>query len=273
VTITAVSPPQATSGRRLGVSPVVVGRILFGLLIAALWQWGGTRTSLTEWVSNPVDIVTRLGLWASDGTIVNNLSVTLIEIIAGLVIGVPTGIFLGFALSASTLVRAAMMPWLTALYTIPLVAIAPLLILWMGVGINSKIFLVAIMTTFILTWNTFAGIRTVSPAMVRQMRLLGAGPIEVFTRCVFWVALPFIVTGIRTAVPYSLTGAVAGEMIATRAGVGFLIMTSAQNLNMSQLYAALVLLMLCGMVLTLLADQLERLTPRHRTRADDALVG
>src|SRR3546814_7879282 len=79
-----------------------------------------------------------------------------------------------------------------------------------------------IMTTFILTWSTFSGARTVSPALIRQMRLLGASRIELFSRCVFWACLPFILTGLRTAIPYSLTGAVAGEMIATKMGIGFL---------------------------------------------------
>src|SRR3546814_8825941 len=78
------------------------------------------------------------------------------------------------------------------------------------------------------------------------MRLLGASRIELFSRCVFWACLPFILTGLRTAIPYSLTGAVAGEMIATKSGIGFLIMTSAQRVNMTQMYSVLVLLMMSG---------------------------
>src|SRR3546814_13230055 len=105
------------------------------------------------------------------------------------------------------------------------------------------------------------------------MRLLGASRIELFSRCVFWACLPFILTGLRTAIPYSLTGAVAGEMIATKSGIGFLIMTSAQRVNMTPMYSVLVLLMMSGLALVFLADLLERLTPRSRPLADDVLIG
>src|SRR3546814_1231076 len=120
IAIQTTSPPASARQRQ---NKVLAGRILFGLAIAAVWQWAGTSTGLAAWISNPAAIAVQLSTWLADGTVATHLTVTLTEILFGLCLGAPAGILLGFALSASALVRTMMMPWLTALYTIPLVAI------------------------------------------------------------------------------------------------------------------------------------------------------
>lgn len=246
-------------------SGLVVRQILLGVALLAIWEIAG-RLSGSHWVNQPSLILVRLWQWSGEG-LLHHVSVTLAEMAIGLALGGSLGVLAGLVLGRSPVVAAILRPAIVALYSVPLVALAPLLIMFFGLDMAPKIFLITIVSFFLLFFNTFTGVTNVDADLVSSVQLMGANRLEQFRKVIAPGCMVWIVSGFKTALPYALVGATTGEMLAARAGMGFLITRSASRLDTTGIYAALVILMLMGLVLSEIAARCDRWILKWRPEA------
>jgi NitT/TauT family transport system permease protein len=252
------SPPFA-SGWRLVL-------IRVGILAAILVSWelvsGNTRggeAALVDkfWVSQPSDIIARLADWISKGTLWFHMAITLQEMAIGFVIGSVGGVLIGFLLAQNLTLARIFDPFIIAFYSIPKLALAPLFILWFGIGLEPKIVLVSTVVFLLVFLNTYSGVRDVDQEIVDIFRLMGASQRDIFTKIVLPSASPWILTGLKLAVPYSLIGAVVGEIMASNKGLGYLLMHSQGQFDTAGLFAAIFILMIMGLLINEVVNRAE----------------
>jgi len=216
------APPKAARRRgRWSRSWINVGRMLLFVIFIGAWQLAA-KSGLVDpyFVSTPTAVARFLGDYSTSGKLWVNLSVTLRETLLGFVAGSAGGILVGLLLARFPVVDALLDPFLTVINSLPRVALAPLFLLWFGLGMVSKVILAISLVFFILVINTRVGVRNVDPDLVTVGKLLGAREHQLFRSVILPAALPSILAGLRLGVIYSLLGTVVGEMIAAEAGIG-----------------------------------------------------
>jgi NitT/TauT family transport system permease protein len=153
-------------------------------------------------------------------------------------------------MASSVTMKQAFQPWVSGLYATPTIALAPLFILWFGIGIWSKVIVVISLVLFPVTINTEAGLRTTSERLIEMLRSFGATRRQIFYKISLPSALPFILTGLKLGIGRGLIGVVVAELFGSRAGLGRLISQSADAFNMPELFAGVVILAVAGIVMT-----------------------
>jgi NitT/TauT family transport system permease protein len=243
---------------------VWLGRLLLIGGLLALWQVA-PRWGLNEfWFSSPALIAARLWEWVQDGVLWRHVWATVAEMTLGFLIGTPVAVAVAFVLGSYRAVAEVAEPLLIALYNVPKLALAPLFILWFGIGMTPKVVLVALVTFFLVFINTYSGVRDVDRDLVNVVRIMGASAPELFVKVLLPSAIPWILTGVKISLPYALTGAVAGEMMVSREGLGHLVAHSALMIDMTGVYAALAVLMAIGVVVdVVLAGSRDTVTQRQ----------
>jgi NitT/TauT family transport system permease protein len=209
------------------------------------------------WTSQPSDIYLRLSEWIARGTLWLHLLITLQEMVIGLVIGSVVGIAIGFLLGRNLALARLLDPFIMAIYSIPKLALAPLFILWFGVGLEPKIVLVSTACFFLLFLNTYSGVRDVDRELVDIIRLMGASQRDLLFKVVLPSASPWILTGLKAAVPYSLIGAVVGEIMASNRGLGYLLIHAQGQYDTAGVFAAIIVLMVMGLLLNEVVNRAE----------------
>ena len=242
--------------RKRSFDPVWLYRSVFLVVLLGVWQAASGTLLDPFWVSSPSAIAKTLFEWTRTGLLQHHLMVTFQETLIGFVLGATTGVLLALVVGSSDVVRRTVDPFVTAVYGVPKVALAPLFIMWFGIGLAPKIVLAAVSVFFLVFFSTLSGIGQVDRKMVDALRIMGAGPLTVQRRVVFPAALPWVFTGLKLGLPYGFVGAVAAEMMASNAGIGFLTQNAAGQLDTAGVFAALFALM-C--VTTLLNEGLGRL--------------
>jgi NitT/TauT family transport system permease protein len=213
----------------------------------------------------PSEIVEAIYNLARSGQLWRDVGISAAEFALGYLIADVLGIALGFAMAASATAKRALQPWVSGLYATPVIALAPLFILWFGIGIWSKVVVVISLVIFPVAINTEAGLRTTSERLIEMLRSFGATPRQIFTKVSLPSAIPFILTGLKLGIGRGLIGVVVAELFGSRAGLGNLISQSADAFNMPELFAGVVLLAVAGIVMTAGFGWLEqRLVPWTR---------
>jgi len=238
-----------------------VAIIVVGL---SAWQYASGRLIKTFWVSRPSDIWQQLVEWVVTGDLWIHLQATLIETVMGFAFGAVAGIVFGLALGLNRRLAAVVDPFIVALYSLPKIALAPLFILWFGVGLASKVVLATFVVFFLVFYNTYAGTLAVEAELVDVLRLMGASRGQVVRKVILPSALIWIFTGMKSSVPYALIGAVVGEMMASNKGLGYLIQAAAGQYDTGGVFAALFVLMIIATGLHELLKQSERVMLRWR---------
>lgn len=227
------------NGRLAGFLRARSDQLLVLVALFAIWQacsiWLGTY-----WVGSPWGTVVRLANGIAGGELLMHASFTLAEAIIGFVIGGLPAVVLPFLLRRLPIVTAILDPFMVGGYGAPKLALAPLFILWFGIGIESKIALVAITVFFIVYFSTISGIRALDTRLVQMAQIVGANEKDVARHIVFPGAVPYIFTGFRIAMPYAVGGAVIAELISANRGLGYLIQLSAMNFDTTGVFVALI---------------------------------
>jgi NitT/TauT family transport system permease protein len=197
---------------------------------------------------------------------------TLLSVLTGFAASIVVGVPLAFAIVISRGMERAIMPFLVMSQTIPKVAIAPILVVWLGFGILPKIAIVFLISFFPIVVSTVAGLKSVESDMIDLVRSMGAGTPKIMLRVRGPSALPQMFAGLKIAVCLAVVGAVVGEFVGSDRGLGFLLLTSTGTLDGTLVWAALVVLIAMGVILFALVAKIERLViPWHVSmRADDA---
>ncbi len=198
----------------------------------------------------PTQIFTAIVALAKTGELWRHLGISAIEFAIGYVIASVLGVIIGFAMASSPVMKRVFQPWISGLYATPTIALAPLFILWLGIGIWSKVLVVIFLVLFPVTINTEAGLRTTSDRLIEMLRSFGASPRQIFFKVSLPSAVPFILAGLKLGIGRGLIGVVVAELFGSRAGLGRLISQSADAFNMPELFAGVVVLAFAGIVMT-----------------------
>jgi NitT/TauT family transport system permease protein len=213
----------------------------------------------------PSQIVGAIISLAATGELWRHIGVSGLEFVIGYAIASVLGIALGLAMASSALAKQVTQPWISGLYATPTIALAPLFILWCGIGIWSKVLVVIFLVLFPVTINTEAGLRTTSPRLVEMLRSFGATPRQIFLKVSLPSATPFILAGLKLGIGRGLIAVVVAELFGSRAGLGRLISQAADAFDMPELFAGVVVLAAAGIAMTAGFGWLEgRLVPWTR---------
>lgn len=236
-------------GRRRRFLVRNAGRLLVVVAFVSIWSFSVNRWVDEFWISPPGEVWDRLWEWTFDGTIQHHLTYTLQAMLVGLVVGTLVGILVGFVLGSSRLLSEIFEPFVLIVYSIPKIALAPLFILWFGIGLSSKIIMSGVIVFFLVFYNTYSGVRSVEPEMVDAVKILGANRRDVVLHVVLPSSASWIYTGVTMAVPYALIGAIVGELIASNRGLGHLLRSSSGAFDSTGTIAALLVLITVGAVI------------------------
>ncbi len=220
------------------------------LLVAALigaWQLAASSGALADLfnlepflVPSPAEI--GEALWESRSLLAENAWVTLREMLLGLACALIVGVACAVAMHLSETLRLALYPLIVASQTIPVLAIAPILVVWLGFGIAPKLWVVALICFFPITVNTLAGLRSVDPEATKMMRTLNASRRQILWRVEAPSALPAFFSGAKIAVAIAAIGAVFAEWVGSDAGLGHMILVDNAQLETARVFAAIVVL-------------------------------
>jgi putative hydroxymethylpyrimidine transport system permease protein len=207
-------------------------------------------------VPAPSDIADSL--WNDRGLLADNAWVTLREVVVGLAIAIAIGFAFAVVLHLSDSLRRAFYPLLVASQTVPVIAIAPVLVVWFGFGMGPKLAIIALVCFFPVTVNTLDGLRSVDPEQVKMMRTLDADRGRILRAVEIPTALPYLASGARIAAAIAVIGAVFGEWTGSDEGLGHLILVSQGQLQTARVFAAVILLSAIAIVLFALIGVAER---------------
>ena len=202
---------------------LLVYRAAFGVLLLAMWELVSGRLIDPFWISSPSRVFAYLWQVVRDGSIFGHLAVTLYETVTGFLIGAVTGIGCGFLLGRRMVLAQVLDPYIVAFNGIPRIALAPLFIIWFGIGPNSKVVLVVIVVFFLTFFSTYSGVKGVDLELKNVLRIMGATERQILVKVTIPATVPWIATGLKVSVPYALVGAIVGEFIAASKGLGYLI--------------------------------------------------
>ncbi len=184
--------------------------------------------------------------------------VTLEEVLAGYLVAAAGGLLMAVLIVQFKTVERIVYPYIVASQTIPKIAIAPLLIIWLGAGLLPKILIVAVISFFPVTVNTVAGLRAVEEHHLNLMKSVAASDTQVFVRLRFPYALPFIFAGLKLATTLAVLGAIVAEFMGASEGLGYLILSSTFNFEVARVFVSLIVLIAIGVVFFGLVSLLER---------------
>lgn len=239
------------------------GQVVVGLIIVGLWQMAGHVFGAFV-LSSPWLIIRRIVTLASTGALWPNLQTTLTETFVGLAIGMVIGVALGVAIAPSRTVGRWFYPYIMALYSLPRVALAPLFIVWFGIGLKSKIFMVVTMVVFVAFYNTYQGMRNIDSDLLEMTRSFRASRRTELRWVILPAVAPWILTSLRLAIALALIGAVIAELVGASQGLGYYMGYSANVLDTTGVFAGLVIITVVAMLAEQLVGLLERRVLRHR---------
>ncbi len=224
-----------------------------------LWEWVARYlVKSTLIIVPPSQVVESFVELVAKGELQTHVYVTGFEFVLGFGLAAVLGVGFGIAIGVSNAVRDVLDPWLSALYATPVVAFAPLFVVWMGIGPSSKVAVAFLLAVLPIIINTSAGIRTTDQNLVDVARSFAARRSQVFRKILIPYALPFIIAGLRLGVGRAIIGVVVAEFFGTRAGLGYMILVSSQLFDTSALFVAVVILAGAGILSVIGLQKLER---------------
>ncbi|WP_454918907.1 ABC transporter permease [Xanthobacter sediminis] len=221
--------------------------------LMAIWEAAVYIFAIPNFILPPPSAI-ALSLYDGlvSGLFVYNFLVTAFQTLVGFAIAAVVGIAIGATVAQFRIVERIVYPWLVALQTLPKIAIAPLIVIWAGYGIGSKVIIVALAAIFPVLVNTIMGLKSCDQGKLDLMRSLGAGPWETFRTVRLPNALPFIFAGLNVAIVLAILGSIVGEFVGSKAGLGNLILEANFQFDVARIFAVLIILGVFGVVLSLI---------------------
>ena len=259
----AVTAPLSMYGLRV---TIIRTAIIGGFLL--LWEIASGRWIEPFLISSPSRIFWSLIAGFRDGDLVQHTWVTFQEIAIGFPVGAISGIALGYAFGRSRVLAEIFQPIIVALNGIPRTALAPLFIVWLGIGLWSKVGVVFLLTFFLNFFNTYTGMRQMDQEYVDLASLMGVKGWKLSFKVIFPAISPYVFTGIRTSIPFAAIGAIVGEFVAATEGVGFFIRMSAGIFKTADVFVGIIVLMIMVVVMDKIAGAIEKRALRWQTQTE-----
>jgi NitT/TauT family transport system permease protein len=228
------------------------------ILFLALWEWAGTSGAINPlFTSSPSRVVNAFVRLSAEGELGHDVVVSGLEFVYGfglaIIIGIPFGILMGWYRTFN----AVLEPFVNFFYATPRVALLPLMIIWLGIGINSKIAIVYLGAIFAILINTITGMHALDEQLIKAARSFGASDMQIFKTIAMPGSVPFILGGIRLGLGHALVGVVVGELYAATAGVGYLIAVAGNTFQTDKVFVGVVIIAAAGMFITAVFKRIE----------------
>jgi NitT/TauT family transport system permease protein len=253
-----VAERRAAAGP-LGSAAILSWQILVGVAVLSLWQ-GLVSLKILDpfFVSRPTAIAQRVAAWMIGGSLWQHLATTLEEALLGLVIGSAMGISLGFSLARSPFLGRVLDPYIKMLNAVPRVVLAPLFLLWFGLGIWSKVALAVTLVFFVMFFNTYQGVRDADRVLVDNVRMLGATERQLVRHVLVPSALTWIFSSLQTSLGFAMVGAVVGEYLGATRGLGYVISQAEGTFDTTGVFAGMTVLGIVVVIVSAGVTRLER---------------
>jgi NitT/TauT family transport system permease protein len=256
---------ENTWRQRQGYRTVVWSTRVLVLVVGLVSWWLLSGPVLDpQFFGSPVGVAERLAEWTGNGVLLTNTWITVQEVVLGFVFGALAGAVLAYLVAPVRVIWDVISPFVMALYAIPKVALAPLFIVWFGIGIDMKVILAAVSVFFLVFLNTAVGVQEVDRGLIDAVRLMGASRRDIAFKVTLPASMTGLLTGLRVAIPYAVIGAVIGELVASNRGLGFLISDSSARFDTNGVFAALVVLSILATILNSLVSLLSRRANRWK---------
>jgi len=248
--------------------------LVFLLVVLGAWQLYASRSAISS-ATLPAPTEVATALWDGRDALWSAGRVTLWEILLGYLTAVVLGVGLAVAISSSRLAERAVYPWLVVSQMIPIVAIAPIIVIWTGFDLRPKVIVIALVSFFPIAVNTVDGLRSADPEQLDLLRTMGAGRWRRFRLAQWPAALPFVFSGLRVAAALAVIGAVFAEWVGASDGLGYLILTYNNQTATADVFAAVAVLAVIGIALFAAVSIAERLLLPwyHGARRNELRVG
>jgi NitT/TauT family transport system permease protein len=262
----SAAAPKWRKSPRSGLYWTSIASVVGGLLV---WEFAGRFVvKKALFLTTPTQIVGATIQLLLEGELQRHIVASASEFFIGLVMAIVLGVGVGFAMASNKYAKRALGPWVAAFYATPTIAISPLIILWAGIGIWSKVIVVVINAIFPMIINTEAGLRSTDKQLIEAARCFGCNRLQLFWKISLPSAVPFLFAGMKLAIGRGLVAVVVAELFGSRAGLGFLLSQASDAFNMPLLFVSVVLLAATGMALTWLVGAVERLLMPWRYLSD-----
>lgn len=256
------APPLAGRPRKRRRLPPAVRARIIGTVAVVLFMtaWEGVvRLGAVNplFTSSPSRIVSTFIRMLNEGALGKDIRVSGSEFLIGYSLAIVIGILLGVAMGWYRDVSAALQPFVSALYSTPRIALVPLFIIWLGIGIWSKVAVVFLVAMFQILISTEAGVRAADESLIRTARSFGANDRQIFSTIVLPGAVPFLIAGLRLGLGQALVGIVVGELYAATAGIGYEISVAGQTFQTDRVFVGIVIIATAAIIMMWGLRQLE----------------
>ena len=243
------------------------------IALLVIWQLVTTAFSIPDYLlPQPIAVVQRIARdWVQ---ILDAARYTLFEILVGFAASIVIGVPLAFVIVLSKTLERIVMPMTVASQAIPKVAIAPILVVWLGFGLLPKIAISFLIAFFPIVVSTVTGLKSVELEMIDLVKSMGAGTTKIMLRVRAPAALPHMFAGFKVAICLSVVGAIVGEFVGSDHGLGYLLLTATGTLDGPLVWSALIILIAIGVTLYMIVAKIERMTIRWHVsvRADETII-
>lgn len=231
----------------------------FALGLCGLW-WALTASEVLPpfFFGQPLQVARRIVGWFASGVVWPHLGVTLLETVLAFAIGTALGLGAGLWLALAPGTAALARPWVAAANAMPRVVLAPIFAVWFGLGVGSKVALGVTLVFFVVFFNVYQGVREVAPALLANVRLLGASRRQLLRHVYLPAATAWVCSSLHAAVGMAFAGAVVGEYLGSASGIGYLILQAEGSFDIDTVYAGIVVLTVCALLLDAAVSAFER---------------
>lgn len=256
------------------------------VVVVLVWQLASRDPQLAFFIGQPVQVLGRLWSWfmpfelrgswlfpeglAGRADIYRHLGVTLLETILAFGIGTVLGLICGLWLALAPLASAILEPYIKAVNSMPRVILAPIFALWFGLGIWSKVALAITLVFFVVFFNVYQGVKEVSPVVLANARMLGANQRQLLRTVYLPSAMAWVFSSLHTSVGLAFVGAVVGEYLGSARGVGYLILQAEGTFDVNTVFAGIVVLTACALLLDSAVGKLERRLMKWQPRQGES---
>jgi NitT/TauT family transport system permease protein len=272
----------AAARARLRARKILVHCTQIAILVLGLGIWEiGSRTGLIDpfFFGSPFGIVLRLADWFVNGTAYGSfwdqVWITLEESLLGFVFGVASGVIVGILLGEVPFLADVFGPYIKIVNALPRIVLGSIFVIWLGLGLPSKVLLAAVLVFFVVFFNAFQGVRSVDRNLVANARILGASRLQVVQHVVIPSAMTWIIASLHVALGFSIIGAIVGEFLGAQGGLGLVIATSQNTFDASGVFGAMLVLGVIALGAEALMSQLERrlLAWRPKSPSENNVAG
>jgi len=267
--------PKGESSQRLGITKQLwLWQLMLAIITIGIWNWVSKDQQWAFFLGEPAAVFIRIIEWFvpitveptewlstgihGTGEIYIHLGVTLLETVLAFVIGTTLGLTSGLWLALSPLTSALLDPYIKALNSMPRVILAPIFGLWFGLGIWSKVALAVTLVFFVVFFNVYQGIREVNPVILANAKMLGANSSQLLKTVYLPSATSWVFSSLHSSVGLAFVGAVVGEYLGSAKGVGYLILQAEGTFDVNTVFAGIVVLTVCALLLDAVVGRMER---------------